>query len=165
MRSKQHLAAIRPSGPVLILETLFFGDEVRPPRRPRPPETHEAAGKSELHIAQKLIDALTVDFDPASYTDTYRDRVLDLIEAKAKGKEIVTERRRSAGGSGEGPDGRPWRRVSPTSARPAAVDRRSGRGLADLSKEELYDRATEKSIPGRSKMSKLKLIAALEQAS
>ena len=37
--------------------------------------------------------------------------------------------------------------------------------LAELSKEELYDRATEKSIPGRSKMSKPKLIAALEQAS
>ena len=105
MRSKQHFAAIRPSGPVLILETLFFGDDP-PPWRPRPPEANEAAGARKLRIAEQLIDALTLDFDPSSYTDTYRDRVLDLIEAKAKGKEIVAERKRQAGGAGHGPDGR-----------------------------------------------------------
>ena len=92
MRSKQHLAAIRPSGPVLILETLFFGDEVRRPGDLDLPEAERSRRTRELRIAEQLIDALTVDFDPSSYTDTYHDRVLDLIEAKAKGKEIVAER-------------------------------------------------------------------------
>ncbi len=162
MRSKQHLAAIRPSGSVLILETLFFGDEVRPPgdldlpKRTKPPER-------ELRIAEQLIDALTVGFDPASYTDTYRERVLDLIEAKAKGKEIVAERDDKA--AAPVTDLMAALEASLTDIGEARSRRRPPQKLAELSKEELYEQATEKSIPGRSKMSKPKLIAALEQAS
>jgi DNA end-binding protein Ku len=162
MRSKQHLAAIRPSGPVLILETLFFGDEVRSPgdldlpKRTKPPER-------ELRIAEQLIDALTVDFDPSSYTDTYRDRVLDLIETKAKGEEIVAERKDKP--AAPVTDLMAALEASLTDIGEARSRRRPQQELADLSKEELYERATEQSIPGRSKMSKPKLIAALEQAS
>ena len=162
MRSKQHLAAIRPSGPVLILETLFFGDEVRSPgdldlpKRATPPER-------ELRIAEQLIDALTVDFDPSSYTDTYRDRVLDLIETKAKGEEIVAERKDKP--AAPVTDLMAALEASLTDIGEARSRRRPRQELADLSKEELYERATEQSIPGRSKMSKPKLVAALEQAS
>ncbi|MGD9703831.1 MAG: Ku protein [Acidimicrobiia bacterium] len=162
MRSKQHLAAIRPSGPVLILETMFFGDEVRPtdelglPRRAKPVQR-------ELRIAEQLIDSLTVHFDPSAYTDTYRDRILDLIEAKAKGEEIVVERRdEPAEPVG---DLMAALKASLTDISEARSRRRPKQDLAGLSKEELYERAAEKSIPGRSKMSKQKLIAALDPAS
>ena len=174
MRSKQHLAAIRPSGSVLILETLFFGDEVRPlrdldlPKRTKVPER-------ELRIAEQLIDALTVDFDPAACTDTYRERVLDLIEAKAKGEEIVVERDDKSAApvtdlmaaleASLTDIGEARSRRRPQQQQRQQKQQQRQQRLADLSKEELYERATEQSIPGRSKMSKPKLIAALEQAS
>ena len=47
--------------------------------------------KRELDMAQQLIDSLSGDFDPDKYRDEYRDRVLDLIERKAQGEEIVVE--------------------------------------------------------------------------
>ncbi len=42
-------------------------------------------------MAQQLIDSLSGDFDPDQYRDEYRDRVLDMIERKAQGEEIVVE--------------------------------------------------------------------------
>ncbi len=41
-------------------------------------------------MAEKLIDSLTSDFDPAAYRDEYREELLALIERKAEGKELVT---------------------------------------------------------------------------
>src|SRR5437764_898935 len=43
----------------------------------------------EMKIARSLIDSLSTDFEPAKYRDEYRDRVLEMIEAKAEGQEIV----------------------------------------------------------------------------
>ena len=40
-------------------------------------------------MAQQLIDSLSSDFEPDRYNDTYREKVLDLIERKAEGKEVV----------------------------------------------------------------------------
>ena len=43
-------------------------------------------------MAAQLVDGLSAKFQPGRYRDTYRDRVLDLVERKAKGEEIDTER-------------------------------------------------------------------------
>jgi DNA end-binding protein Ku len=45
----------------------------------------------ELKIAEQLVDSLSVKWDPTRYEDTYRQRVLDLVERKAKGEEIVVD--------------------------------------------------------------------------
>jgi DNA end-binding protein Ku len=45
----------------------------------------------ELAMATQLIESLSSDFDPAQFRDEYRDKVLDLIERKAGGEEIVVE--------------------------------------------------------------------------
>ena len=42
-------------------------------------------------MAQQLIDSLSAEFEPGKYRDEYRDRVLDLIERKAQGEEVVIE--------------------------------------------------------------------------
>ena len=90
MRTKQYLAAIRPSGNVLVLETMFFPDEIRDakalniPGRVKIPER-------ERRVADQLIDSLTVAWDPKRYQDTYRAEVLSIIKRKAKGQEIVAE--------------------------------------------------------------------------
>jgi len=92
MRTKQYLAAVRASGPVLILSTMLYADEVVPVDRleglPGPGEVE--IGDRELTMAESLIESLTVErFDPARYADTYRERVLALIDAKAAGETVT----------------------------------------------------------------------------
>jgi DNA end-binding protein Ku len=93
MHGKQYLATIRAAEPdVLVLETMFFADEVR-----EPGDVIEdlPAGESfrgrELTIAKQLIGSMTTGWDPASYRDTYRERVEDLIKRKQRGEQTVTE--------------------------------------------------------------------------
>jgi DNA end-binding protein Ku len=92
LRNKEHLAAIRPTDGVLTLTTMRFADEVVPPGELDDvlPAEPPAAGKKEVEMAEKLIDSLTRDFDPAAYRDEYREELLAMIERKAEGKELVS---------------------------------------------------------------------------
>jgi DNA end-binding protein Ku len=76
LRSKEYLAAIRPSQDALMLSTMLFADEIVP-----------RAAVEEL--AAQLVDSLSAEWDPGRYSDTYRERVLELVRAKAEGREIV----------------------------------------------------------------------------
>jgi DNA end-binding protein Ku len=93
LRSKQQLCALRPTGEVLTLSTMLFGDEVlEPDRLDELDAVGEAeATRRELTMAQQLIDSLSADFEPSKYHDEYRERVLDLIERKAAGEEIAVQ--------------------------------------------------------------------------
>jgi DNA end-binding protein Ku len=94
LRNKEHLAAIRPMEDVLTLTTMRFHDEVSSPQdldgevfeeaKPKKPE------KRELDMAKQLIDSLTSDFEPGKYRDEYREELLDLLERKAEGKDVVS---------------------------------------------------------------------------
>ncbi|MHB8656657.1 MAG: non-homologous end joining protein Ku [Solirubrobacteraceae bacterium] len=91
LRSRQQLCALRPSGKVLTLTTMLFGDEVLASDRL---DELDAVGESEatdreLKMAKQLIDSLSSAFDPSRYRDDYRDRVLALIERKAAGEQIA----------------------------------------------------------------------------
>ncbi len=91
LRSKQQLCALRPTGGVLTLTTMLFGDEVLAPDRL---DELEAIGEAEatdreLAMAQQLIDTLSAEFHPENYRDEYRERVIELIERKAAGEEIA----------------------------------------------------------------------------
>jgi DNA end-binding protein Ku len=93
LRSKQQLCALRPTGDVLTLTTMLFGDEVlAPDRLDELDAVSEAeATQRELAMAQQLIDSLSSAFDPSKFRDEYRERVLDLIERKAAGEEIAVQ--------------------------------------------------------------------------
>jgi DNA end-binding protein Ku len=94
LRNKEHLAAVRPMGDVLTLTTMRFHDEVTSPsdldgevfeeEKPKKPD------QRELEMAKQLIESLTGDFKPNSYRDEYREELLDLLESKAAGKEVVS---------------------------------------------------------------------------
>lgn len=90
MRGKQYLAAIRPQDKVLVLETMFFADEIRDPTKEldQLPTRTQVSGK-DLDMAVKLIKSLTTPWKPKNYSDTYADRVEKLIDAKKKNREIV----------------------------------------------------------------------------
>ena len=87
MHNKQHLAALIATGPVLVLNTLRRGDEVRSPEELKlPAEGSKAAGitSRELDMAKKLIDDMSTSFDPASYHDTFHDDILALVDKKIR---------------------------------------------------------------------------------
>jgi DNA end-binding protein Ku len=93
LRNKEHLAAVRPMEDVLTLTTMRFYDEVTSPKdldevfdeeKPKKPE------QREIEMAKQLIDSLTSDFKPKQYRDEYREELLDLLERKAAGKEVVS---------------------------------------------------------------------------
>lgn len=82
LRTKPHLVAVRPAQGVLALETLFFGDEVRDGRRLAGDVDAVAVSEQELDLAEKLIDTLKTEWNPASYSDTYREGLLQKIAEK-----------------------------------------------------------------------------------
>jgi DNA end-binding protein Ku len=85
IRNKQHLAALRAHDGVLVLETMYYADEIRQP------ETVDGKGKlqkAEIEMAKSLVENLSDKFDPKKYNDTYRKELLDLIRAKAKGRKL-----------------------------------------------------------------------------
>jgi DNA end-binding protein Ku len=93
LRSKEQLVAIRPArdGDVLMMETMIFADEVVPKEDlDGLPEAEELqVSDREVKMAQQLIESLATDFEPERYRDEYREKVLELIEAKASGEEIA----------------------------------------------------------------------------
>jgi DNA end-binding protein Ku len=94
LRSKEQLVAIRPAaGGVLTMETMIFHDEVVPADEldDVPDAKDLKTSDRELKMAQQLIDSLSSDFEPAKYHDEYREKVLELIEAKAEGQEIAIQ--------------------------------------------------------------------------
>ena len=95
LRSKEQLVAIRPGqdGTVLMMETMIFADEVVPKADlDGLPDAEELkVSEREVQMAQQLIESLVTDFEPARYKDEYREKVLELIEAKADGQEIAVQ--------------------------------------------------------------------------
>jgi DNA end-binding protein Ku len=93
IRTKEQLVAIRPvEGGILAMETMNFADEVIDPDKfDEAPGDDIDTAEREVEMARQLIESLSTDFDPGKYKDTYRDRVLDLIEQKAQGKEIAVQ--------------------------------------------------------------------------
>lgn len=90
MRGKEYLALIRAHGDLLVLETLYFADEVRDANKEVADLPGPVSGRGrELKMAQELIGSMTGKWRPADYRDTYTDRVHDLIEAKRHDHEIT----------------------------------------------------------------------------
>lgn len=87
MRSKEHLAAIRPVNGVLYLETMRYADEVVAPEVAASDVAE--LGERELAMATQLVQALSAEFDPLKYTDGFRASVLELIAAKSEGKTVT----------------------------------------------------------------------------
>jgi DNA end-binding protein Ku len=91
LRTHETLATVRViAGRALAMETMFFPDEVRPVAAIQGLDQVGEPEVRELSMARTLIDSLAAPFDPGKYRDRYRDRLLELIRAKAAGREVVT---------------------------------------------------------------------------
>ena len=91
MREKQYLCALRPVEGVIGLSTMHFADEVMNSEEVGVNPRDVKVDDREVKMAQHLIDSLSSDFKPEKYKDEYRERVMEMLEQKAKGEEIVTQ--------------------------------------------------------------------------
>jgi DNA end-binding protein Ku len=85
IRNKQHLACLRPYEGVLLLETMYYADEVR---QPETVDGKVDVRKPEVEMAKSLVENLSDSFDPEKYDDTYRKELLELLRAKAEGAPL-----------------------------------------------------------------------------
>ncbi|HKX75776.1 MAG TPA: Ku protein [Acidimicrobiia bacterium] len=88
LRDKQHLATIRAKEGVLVMETMFWPDEIRQA------EFEELEGEvevraEEVKMAEMLIDGLTTEFDPSEFHDQSREAIEAAAKKKVEGQEIV----------------------------------------------------------------------------
>ena len=88
LRDKEHLATVRVHDDVLVLETLFYPDEVRNPRELVEDTKKAALNEKEVQMAINLIEALAAEFEPEKYHDNYREALLEVIHQKIEGKPI-----------------------------------------------------------------------------
>ena len=89
MRGKESLVLIRAAQEGLLLQTMFFADEVRSFADVDKGQSANIR-EGELQLALQLIRGLASEqFDPQQYKDEYRARVTDMLERKVEGREIV----------------------------------------------------------------------------
>jgi len=85
IRNKQHLAALRAYDGRLVLETMYYADEIR---QPESVDGSARLREAEVEMAKSLVENLSDSFTPDKYDDTYREELMALIRAKAKGKKL-----------------------------------------------------------------------------
>jgi DNA end-binding protein Ku len=84
IRNKQHLSCIRPHEDSLVLETMYYADEVQQPAEAPKPEVRRA----EVEMAKTLVENLAAAWEPERYHDNYRNELLELLEKKAEGAPL-----------------------------------------------------------------------------
>ena len=86
---KENLCLIRPLGDSLVLETLFFAEDIRPRKEIDEAVEETEVKDPELAMARQLVDSLVGDFDPEDYENEYRNDLRAMLQAKLEGKEIA----------------------------------------------------------------------------
>lgn len=139
MRGRQHLAAVKANGPLLVLELMHFPKEIAPAEGIKVPEGK--LGAREKDMAKMLVDQMSGHWDPDQYTDEYADAVMKLIDRKiaAGGKEVPGAPKRHAPAATNVIDlvavlqeslskaggGKPARKSDDTTAAPSRIKKRA----------------------------------------
>ena len=87
LRDAQHLAAVEPIGQAIVLTIMRFADELVDSDQFEFP-ADKTVRKPELDMAKALVNSLAAAWDPAKYTDQYRENLLKIIQGKVKGKDV-----------------------------------------------------------------------------
>jgi DNA end-binding protein Ku len=180
LRDREHLVVVRPAGDALVVEALYFADEVK--------DAHDVVGDlpaddtfadRELAIAKQLIESLSVDWEPERYHDTYRERVEALIEEKRKGGSVAAiaedkprtnvidlmaaleESVAARTGRGGAQSGSKAANKAAKTAKSKSSSKDAAAELAGMSKADLLKEAGRLDIKGRSAMTKDELVEAI----
>lgn len=157
MRSREYLAAIRVRGEALALSTMHFPAEIRPTDAVPGPE--EEAAADSVKDAVSIIEELSTEWEPDSYTDHYRARLKRVIDSKRKGKKVKAPVTKEPAPTAAPDLMAALKETLANSKR----KRRRPRDLSGFSKDQLYEMATERGLKGRSSMTKQQLVRALNK--
>ena len=96
IKTRQHLAGVKPEDGALVLELMHFADELADTGKLHVPKKTEV-GKREMNMAKSLIDSMSAKWNPKKYKDDYREALMEVIEEKveAGGKEIEEKPRKA----------------------------------------------------------------------
>lgn len=86
-RDKEHLAAVRLKDKALVMDTMFWPDEIREAEFPDLEKPAKVSDK-ELQMAQSLIENLTEPWNPEAFRDEYREALMEIVEKKVAGEEV-----------------------------------------------------------------------------
>ena len=86
MHKREHVCMIKATNNVLILNRIRFAEEIRSYKDLNLPAAKSKPG--ELKMAMNLIDQLSTKFDPSKYKDEYTSKLMKIIKAKGKGKQV-----------------------------------------------------------------------------
>jgi DNA end-binding protein Ku len=86
IRTKERLCCLRLYGGTLMMNTLLYPDEVRVEKNKALPDVQ--ISEKEMAMAGSLIDLMSDEFEPTNYKDSYREALMQVIEAKLEGREI-----------------------------------------------------------------------------
>ncbi len=87
MHNREHIVLLRPGKNGVLLHTMYFSHEIRKVDEFR--TDLNLVKEKELALAMSLVEALAGDFEPDKYKDNYRENLLQMIEAKKQGHEVV----------------------------------------------------------------------------
>jgi DNA end-binding protein Ku len=90
LREAQHLAAVEVIENAIVLTVMRFADELVDVKQFDFP-ANDGVRKAELDMAKALVNSLDAEWDPAKYTDEYRENLMRIIKAKMKGKQVQLE--------------------------------------------------------------------------
>ncbi|MBI3927880.1 MAG: Ku protein [Armatimonadetes bacterium] len=90
MHQREHIVIVRPSQGGLMLHTIHYGQDIRKVAEYGQPDKVDIQEK-ELELARLFVDSLANEFEPEKYKDQYRENLVELIQAKAAGKEVRVE--------------------------------------------------------------------------
>jgi DNA end-binding protein Ku len=88
LRDRERLVSVRPLDGVLLLNTLHWPDEIRATEDLDLPEDVSVSAK-EVQMAETLVDAMAMKFEPDEFKDEYKEAVEDIVKAKVEGKEVI----------------------------------------------------------------------------
>lgn len=88
IRTREHLAALRPQGEALVLEIMHYADEIVSPESFDLPAKREKTPPTEMKAAMMLIDTMVDKFDPESFRDKYKEELMTMIKARSEGKTL-----------------------------------------------------------------------------
>ena len=159
MRTKEYRGIVRARDGAMSLTTMRMHDEVRAI------DKVDTGGKGkvpkkQLDTALSLIEQMSVGWDPARYDDEYRARLQKVVQDKRKGRTVKVPDLLDE--PSPVPDLMAALERSLAEAKGKSPRRKAQAALADLNREQLYERAQERDVPGRSSMTKEELVEALQ---
>lgn len=151
LRNKQHLAVVMPLGKALVMNTLRWADEVRGVEylEMKDEALNADLNPRELDMAKRLVEDMSEEWNPAQYKDTFQDKIMDLVETKAREGKIE-----AVGGPEEAVDRRSADVIDLTELLKRSLAGKPAKKAASAEEDDEAEQASEEQAPPKRASSK-----------